>query len=30
MPADLIGLMVGHKEWTVVLSGVQTELDSLP
>ena len=27
---DLIGLMVGHKEWRVVLSGVQTERDSLP
>ena len=28
--ADLIGLMVRHKEWTVVLSGVQTQRDSLP
>ena len=27
--ADLIGLMVGHKEWRIVLSGVQTGLDSL-
>ena len=28
--ADFIGLMVGHKEWRVVFSGVQVEIDSLP